>query len=211
MWVKPTVSISHMFSRNQCLHALKLIVVECRTVRWEKCWSVVAKMKTKEKKQDEGVGWINEYLNLSLSNVPCTSFCTLVSLCRLHSLNLYQINTQPDTWGRHVVFHLPSLPWHFSYVAFLAKNSWAVKHLHLPSAHSLPPQAIWVSYRQRACYLWTIINIQNKQLLQYAECSVLCRSIKIMHVSFFEACFWRTCTHLRVFGHHVKQTTDSAG
>ncbi len=56
-----------------------------------------------------------------------------------------------------------------SYIAFLAKNSQAVKHLHLPSAHSLPLQAVWVFYGQRACYLWAIISIQDKQLLWHTE------------------------------------------
>lgn len=41
-------------------------VVECRNVRWAKCWSTVEKMKTKEKQELAGkmrARWINEYLS----------------------------------------------------------------------------------------------------------------------------------------------------
>lgn len=41
-------------------------IVECRNVRWAKCWSTVEKMKTKEKQELAGkmrACWINEYLS----------------------------------------------------------------------------------------------------------------------------------------------------
>lgn len=120
-------------------------------------------MKTKEKKAAGGSRsnrWIFESVSDSFRRA---------SLCSLVVFVLYAIDTcDADTLCANI------LTQHFTYIAFLSKNSGAVKHLHLPSARSLPLQAEWVFSRQGASYLWAIINIQDKQtsLALWMQCSL---------------------------------------
>lgn len=70
MWVKSTVSISPIFSRNQCLHALTLILVlwNAEQSGGQTIEALSRKWRQRERevrRKDEGVGQINEYLNLS--------------------------------------------------------------------------------------------------------------------------------------------------
>lgn len=79
-----------------------------------------------------------------------------------------------------------------------------MKHLHLPPAHSLPLQAVWVFCRQRARYLWTIINIQDRQLLWHTEmqCSLQVHKhhgkfvvwSRFLEVFYPHMCIWSPCS-----------------
>lgn len=66
MQVKSTVSVSHIFSRNQCSDACST-VVECRESQVGKNSKALSrKWRQKRKKQLGVVGRIDEYLNLSV-------------------------------------------------------------------------------------------------------------------------------------------------
>ena len=121
--------------------------------------------ETEEETQDGGAGGIDEYLNLFFLSSSFFMSC-------------FYRHTAGCVKQTHCVLLNCFTGCLLSYIAFLAKNSGAVKHLHLPPAHSLPLQAVWVLCRQRACYLWTIINIQDKLRLWHAGCSVPSSSIK---------------------------------